>query len=134
MFKSQYLRSITRVSTPLLSKPPLTPLKRSTLLSTITPTRTRPFTLLLTPKRPSLTPSNTQTATLTPTALDIAPKPTLHPALANLQIRNGPRDTYDPSHRVRKRRHGFLARVKGGRKGHALLKRRRQKKRMTLSH
>lgn len=44
-----------------------------------------------------------------------------------------PRDTYNPSHRVRKRRHGFLSRVKT-RKGRAILTRRRLKGRQSLSH
>jgi len=55
------------------------------------------------------------------------------PALQSLQVRNGPRDTFDPSHRVRKRRAGFLAR-NGSRTGRAILKRRRLKGRKTLSH
>ncbi|KAL1302223.1 hypothetical protein AAFC00_002648 [Neodothiora populina] len=50
-----------------------------------------------------------------------------------LQSRGPKRDTFDPSHRVRKRRHGFLARLKS-RTGRNLLKRRRLKRRSTLSH
>lgn len=55
------------------------------------------------------------------------------PALQALQVRNGPRDTFDPSHRVRKRRAGFLTR-NGCRTGRAILKRRRLKGRKNLSH
>ncbi|KAF2239351.1 hypothetical protein EV356DRAFT_171107 [Viridothelium virens] len=46
---------------------------------------------------------------------------------------SGPRNTFNPSHFVRKRRHGFLSRLrtKNGRK---ILKRRRLKRRTTLSH
>jgi len=65
--------------------------------------------------------------------LDLLPRISNHPSLATIQVRNGPRDTYNPSHRVRKRRHGFLSRVKT-RKGTATLKRRRLKGRATLSH
>ena len=65
--------------------------------------------------------------------LDLLPKISVHPALAGTQVRNGPRDTYDPSHRVRKRRHGFLSRLRT-RNGRKLLKRRRAKGRTTLSH
>lgn len=65
--------------------------------------------------------------------LDLLPRISNHPSLASVQVRNGPRDTYNPSHRVRKRRHGFLARVRT-RKGTAILKRRRLKGRATLSH
>lgn len=65
--------------------------------------------------------------------LDLMPKISAHPALASMQIRCGPRDTYDPSHRIRKRRSGFLAR-KGSRTGRMILNRRRQKRRSTLSH
>ena len=51
----------------------------------------------------------------------------------SLQVRTAIRDTYNPSHRVRKRRHGFLSRLKT-RTGRKLLKRRRVKGRSTLSH
>ncbi|KAI9834836.1 MAG: hypothetical protein M1819_002744 [Sarea resinae] len=86
---------------------------------------TTPGTLL-----PSAFPSTTTSAT---TTLDLLPKPTSHPGLAAQQIRCGPRNTLDPSHRVRKRRHGFLARRKS-RTGMAILRRRRAKGRSTLSH
>jgi large subunit ribosomal protein L34 len=56
-----------------------------------------------------------------------------HPALRFLQVRNAPRNTFNPSHRVRKRRHGFLAR-KRSRGGRKILVRRRLKGRNTLSH
>ncbi|EMC91400.1 hypothetical protein BAUCODRAFT_80460, partial [Baudoinia panamericana UAMH 10762] len=50
-----------------------------------------------------------------------------------LQVRGAKRDTFNPSHRVRKRRHGFLARLRS-RTGRMVLKRRRAKGRNTLSH
>lgn len=65
--------------------------------------------------------------------LDLLPKISTHPALGTTQVRCGPRDTFSPSHFVRKRRHGFLSRVRT-RKGRATLQRRRSKKRSTLSH
>lgn len=63
----------------------------------------------------------------------LAPRISASPVLRALQVRNGPRDTYDPSHRVRKRRAGFLARNRS-RTGRAILKRRQLKGRKTLSH
>ncbi|MCJ1245161.1 hypothetical protein MMC30_002362 [Trapelia coarctata] len=65
--------------------------------------------------------------------LDIQTKISTHPALAGTQVRSGPRNTFDPSHRVRKRRAGFLAR-KRTRTGRSLLTRRKTKRRSTLSH
>ena len=65
--------------------------------------------------------------------LDIMPRISSHPALASIQVRNAPRRTFDPSHFVRKRRAGFLAR-KRSRTGRNILMRRRLKKRSTLSH
>lgn len=66
-------------------------------------------------------------------SLDLLPKISAHPSLASLQVRNGPRNTFNPSHRVRKRRHGFLSRLRT-RTGRMTLKRRRVKGRSTLSH
>ncbi len=119
---------------PVSSKPNLTiPTPHRTLL-------TRP------PLRPSigpLSPFSTPTPTTIPTNLtatttstthpDLLPKISTHPSLAGIQVRNGPRNTYDPSHFVRKRRHGFLAR-KRSRTGRAILLRRRAKRRGVLSH
>lgn len=99
---------------------------------------------LLAPRRPVL-PSSSLAATL-PTpgstgapaipsadALDLASKISSHPALGSIQIRCGPRDTYNPSHFVRKRRHGFLSRIRT-KKGRKLLMRRVKKGRWNLSH
>ena len=69
----------------------------------------------------------------TSSLIDILPKISTHPALASTQVRNGPRNTFDPSHRVRKRRSGFLARLRT-RKGRNTLTRRKVKGRSTLSH
>ncbi|KAI6708383.1 hypothetical protein JHW43_009099, partial [Diplocarpon mali] len=65
--------------------------------------------------------------------LDLLPNISTHPSVGAMQIRCGPRRTFDPSHFVRKRRHGFLSRIRT-RKGRALLKRRKAKGRTTLSH
>lgn len=103
----------------------------------------RTFTLLA-PRRPTtvpissrvtIEPSSTTVSTSisSATALDLLPKISTHPALASTQVRCGPRDTYSPSHFVRKRRHGFLSRIRT-RKGRATLQRRKTKKRTSLSH
>ncbi|KAF6227234.1 hypothetical protein HO133_008676 [Letharia lupina] len=78
-------------------------------------------------------PSSLPQSEPTQPALDLLPRISTHPSLASVQVRNGPRDTYNPSHRVRKRRAGFLARLKT-RKGRMVLKRRQLKGRCTLSH
>ncbi|KAF1950741.1 hypothetical protein CC80DRAFT_426232 [Byssothecium circinans] len=115
-----------------------------------TPQHSRPIPSIralsiLTPRRPILplssTPStqpppgstSTSTSTISPGALDLAAKISAHPALATTQIRCGPRDTYNPSHLVRKRRHGFLSRIRT-KKGRKLLMRRLKKGRWNLSH
>ncbi len=79
--------------------------------------------------------STTTTISALPTGppVDLLPKISFHPSLASIQVRNGPRDTFNPSHRVRKRRHGFLSRLRT-RTGRMMLKRRRLKGRSTLSH
>jgi large subunit ribosomal protein L34 len=98
---------------------------------------------LLAPRRPMLpsssastipTPGSTSAPAIPSTgALDLATKISAHPALGSIQIRCGPRDTYNPSHLVRKRRHGFLSRIRT-KKGRKLLMRRLKKGRWNLSH
>ncbi|KAL7270624.1 hypothetical protein RUND412_006667 [Rhizina undulata] len=83
-------------------------------------------------------PAGLSIPTTTPTSMTgitatIAPRISDHPALRALQVRNGPRNTFDPSHRVRKRRYGFLARRKT-RTGRMILMRRREKGRKSLTH
>jgi large subunit ribosomal protein L34 len=98
----------------------------------------------LAPRRPTIFPtlvkpplemisSVTSTGASSAAPLDLLPKISAHPALSSTQVRCGPRNTFSPSHFVRKRRHGFLSRVRT-RKGRATLQRRRAKKRSTLSH
>ncbi|RYP68136.1 hypothetical protein DL771_006878 [Monosporascus sp. 5C6A] len=84
--------------------------------------------------RVSLTPSAPAGAT-GPVAMDLVPKTaiTAHPALASVQIRCGPRPTMARSSRlIRKRRHGFLSRLRT-RNGRRTLQRRKDKKRSVLS-
>ncbi|TKA27740.1 hypothetical protein B0A50_04841 [Salinomyces thailandicus] len=83
----------------------------------------RPFALLTRPTRPTLPhTTNLETPALTT------------PSLLPLQLARGAkRDTFNPSHRVRKRRHGFLARLRT-RTGRKVLLRRKLKGRNTLSH
>ncbi|OAL49131.1 hypothetical protein IQ07DRAFT_681137 [Pyrenochaeta sp. DS3sAY3a] len=99
---------------------------------------------LLSPRRPILpctsspqalaAPGAAPTSLLpSPSTLDLAGKISAHPALGSMQIRCGPRDTYNPSHLVRKRRHGFLSRIRT-KKGRKLLMRRLKKGRWNLSH
>lgn len=100
------------------------PLSSITFLSTI-----RPSILRL---HAEVSPPPTRTSLPEP-QLDILPRISSHPSLASIQVRNGPRDTFNPSHRVRKRRHGFLSRLRT-RNGRKTLKRRKAKGRSTLSH
>ena len=120
---------------------------QSSSLWIFTPAKTpRTFTSLRGPSRPTIFPSSSvfrpslaisSPATATQSGvegtLDLLPKISTHPALGATQIRCGPRNTFSPSHFVRKRRHGFLSRIRT-RKGRATLARRRAKKRTTLSH
>lgn len=108
--------------------------------STDTKSRLRSISVL-SPRRPQLPWACGAIATVPPThaspvaaeAPDVLPKVSSHPALQGIQVRNGPRDTYKPTNLVRKRRHGFLSRIRT-RKGRAILKRRKAKGRGTLSH
>ncbi|KAF3032521.1 hypothetical protein E8E12_000959 [Didymella heteroderae] len=100
---------------------------------------------LLSARRPMLTPSSTPSTLAAPGApstalppsssetLDIVGRISASAAFAGTQIRCGPRDTYNPSHIVRKRRHGFLSRLRT-KKGRKLLMRRLVKGRVNLSH
>lgn len=125
----------TSISTRRYTFPPIhaqttTPLTVRRKFTTITPLRPT-----LSSFRPASSPilSSLPSAAAAEPAADLLPKISTHPGLAGIQVRCGPRDTYDPSHFVRKRRHGFLSRVKT-RKGRNLLTRRRVKQRKNLSH
>jgi large subunit ribosomal protein L34 len=93
--------------------------------------RSRTFSLL-SPRRPTLPSTPTSTLSLN-TTLELPTLPAASTTLTLLQARGPKRDTFDPSHRVRKRRSGFLARIRS-RNGRNLIKRRLLKKRSTLSH
>ena len=108
------------------SEPCLQTLRAFSILSTSRPSLLRRDELAPLPALSSHSGS-------TQPALDLLPRISTHPSLASIQVRNGPRDTYNPSHRVRKRRAGFLARFRT-RKGRMILKRRQLKGRSTLSH
>ncbi|KAI1376489.1 hypothetical protein F4677DRAFT_418689 [Hypoxylon crocopeplum] len=93
--------------------------------------------------RPSNSPSSGLLTSFTPTPssstgiLDLIPKTaiTSHPALGSCaaQMRCGPRPTMARSSRlIRKRRHGFLSRIRT-RNGRKILQRRKNKKRRVLS-
>jgi len=92
----------------------------------------RPLSILSQlPSRPTATPSSTAVRAI---AADIPTTPFVQlPSLTLLQVRGAKRDTYDPSHRVRKRRHGFLSRLRS-KNGRNTLKRRKLRGRNTLSH
>jgi large subunit ribosomal protein L34 len=91
----------------------------------------RTFSLLAS-RRPTLPSTPTSTLSLN-TTLELPTLPAASTTLTLLQARGPKRDTFDPSHRVRKRRSGFLARIRS-RNGRNLIKRRLLKKRSTLSH
>ncbi|KAH0411311.1 hypothetical protein KCU90_g18928, partial [Aureobasidium melanogenum] len=95
------------------------------------PAQSRTFSLL-SARRPTLPSTPTSTLSLN-TTLELPTLPAASTTLTLLQARGPKRDTYDPSHRVRKRRSGFLARIRS-RNGRNLIKRRLLKKRTTLSH
>ncbi|KAL2068708.1 hypothetical protein VTL71DRAFT_15046 [Oculimacula yallundae] len=101
----------------------------------------RTFTSLRGPSRPSILQSS---LAMRPSPTSSTPSAALaqNGVLSNISaprafsttsVMGAPRDTFDPSHFVRKRRHGFLSRSRT-RKGRATLKRRLAKKRSTLSH
>ncbi|OBT93993.1 hypothetical protein VE01_07125 [Pseudogymnoascus verrucosus] len=128
----------------------LKPVMQAKAVKSVAPQASRTFSIL-TPLRPSLQPralaraptsvsssaaidtTTTTTSASSSEILDLLPKISTHPSLAGIQVRCGPRNTFSPSHFVRKRRHGFLSRVRT-RKGRATLQRRKSKNRSTLSH
>ncbi|KAF4471908.1 ribosomal L34 mitochondrial [Fusarium albosuccineum] len=121
--------SITRLVRPVLTKP----LAQSP----------RTFTTLV-PLRPSLTPSTgairrtVLPSSFTPStaaSADLVPASAIsaHPALGDLQIRCGPRNTMNGHTRlIQKRRHGFLYRTRS-RTGRKILWRRKVKGRKNIA-
>ena len=108
-------------------------------LRELTPPLRRPLSVLssLPSTRPTLSAARTiassPIADNTPTSSLAQSQPTFSPLALLQQVRGAKRDTFNPSHVVRKRRHGFLARLRT-RTGRMVLKRRKAKKRNTLSH
>ncbi|KAF2671334.1 hypothetical protein BT63DRAFT_477836 [Microthyrium microscopicum] len=96
-----------------------------------TPCYTRQFSLLQ-PKRPQITSITTNIESPLSTNPSIAPVSS-NPALLALQVRNHRRATFKPSHYTRKRRHGFLSRLRT-RAGRKILALRRAKGCRFLSH
>ncbi|KAK2805463.1 hypothetical protein FQN51_000289 [Onygenales sp. PD_10] len=76
----------------------------------------------------TITAQSTPTTTIAATALSLT---STRPFSASAAL-GGPRDTYRPSRRVQKRRHGYLARLKS-QSGRKILARRRAKGRKYLS-
>lgn len=118
----RYSRSLSRISHQLMSCRTFTSL-----------TQRRPTALPSCRPPLAISPSTVSTSAVADAPLDLLPKISTHPALSATQVRCGPRNTFNPSHFVRKRRHGFLSRIRT-RKGRATLQRRRAKRRSTLSH
>lgn len=91
----------------------------------------------LLPESATLRPSPGSTTSLATASssgiLSLLPNLSTARSFSSTPALGAPRDTFDPSHFVRKRRHGFLSRIRT-RKGRALLKRRKAKRRSTLSH
>ncbi|KAJ6277039.1 ribosomal protein L34-domain-containing protein, partial [Bipolaris maydis] len=114
----------------------------SLLCSLSTPSQARQISLL-SPRRPlvpatysppsTLAPPGSSSSFANPETLDLVGRISAHPALGSTQIRCGPRDTYNPSHLVRKRRHGFLSRLRT-KKGRKMIMRRLKKGRWNISH
>lgn len=91
-------------------------------LSTLSPIQPRP-----TLRSPLQSRATTLPGQISPTLPSASPYPSA------LQVRTAKRDTFNPHHRIRKRRHGYLSRIRT-RNGRRTLLRRRMKGRLTLSH
>ncbi|TVY50271.1 50S ribosomal protein L34 [Lachnellula cervina] len=114
------------LKTPFSTTPNRTFTSLPSLRPTISPSSLRPSPTSTTTTTASI-PTDPDAAAILPTSIST------HPSMAATQIRCAGRNTFSPSHFVRKRRHGFLARLKS-RTGRMILKRRRAKKRSSLSH
>jgi large subunit ribosomal protein L34 len=99
------------------------------------PSKSRPLSsLIVSPRRPCLPRpiSMLETPCTSPQAISLQMAPS--PMCSAIQVRGGRRRaTLDPSHLVRKRRHGFLARNRS-KSGRKVLLRRRLKHRKSLTH
>lgn len=117
----QFPRLANRISVPLLYPSP-----RSSIATSI-----QPITTAFSPILSRLTPSLLSGAFHRPTISTAYVPGTVLGALA--QARHSHGDEYQPSQRIRKRRHGFLARMRS-RSGRKVLARRRFKRRRSLTH
>ncbi|KAL3472187.1 ribosomal protein L34-domain-containing protein [Aspergillus californicus] len=113
-----------------------TPSTTSTFTLLSRTSQLRPFSLATaTPTRPTLTlpqqPPSLLSTAITATAQSTQASPFTRSFSASASL-DGPRSTYNPSRRVQKRRHGFLARVKS-KGGQKIIARRRAKGRKNLS-
>ncbi|KAL2838161.1 ribosomal protein L34-domain-containing protein [Aspergillus pseudodeflectus] len=123
---------------PYTLRPATSSITKQTPVLCALPSQVRPFSFAAAPTstiRPTLPSTSTQSTTTA--SLSVLSQ---LPNIGAQQIRSfsasaslaGKRDTYNPSRRVQKRRHGFLARVKT-RTGRAIIARRRAKGRKNLS-
>lgn len=100
------------------------------IVSTISRNKHRPS--ILTPVRPTLTPTPQSPLGLPPTILTNPPSSSTR-TFSTTSALFAPRNTYNNHHIKRKRKHGFLSRIKT-RTGRMILKRRRAKGRINLAH
>ncbi|PLB34413.1 mitochondrial 54S ribosomal protein bL34m [Aspergillus candidus] len=125
---------------PSAFKAPAAPIARFQIPRAIQPTPLRTLSTIHTPQQSVLSAIRRPSAFTSPSpSSSLSPSLPLSPSLA-LQTRSfsastslaGKRATYNPSRRVQKRRHGFLARLRS-RGGRLIIQRRRAKGRKSLS-
>ncbi|KAF3919316.1 hypothetical protein ABW21_db0201571 [Orbilia brochopaga] len=123
------------MSLAVLRRPAVACLRNAYTCSRIQSTSRRCFTSLLTAPlpRPSLRPPHHLLPPPTLPSTTSTPFPSIPSVGTTLQVRGHKRKTYNPSHRVRKRRFGFLARLRS-KTGRRILKRRLLKGRKMLTH
>ncbi|KAK8180245.1 ribosomal protein L34-domain-containing protein [Phyllosticta capitalensis] len=123
--------AIAQLSAVSASRPSISAIQQARSISILSLRRPQILSASATSSIPLPTP--TSAAVAAPETPDVLPKLSNHPAMLATQIRCGPRDTYNPSNLKRKRKHGFLSRIRT-RKGRALLARRKSKGRTNMSH
>ncbi|KAG7571065.1 hypothetical protein FFLO_01029 [Filobasidium floriforme] len=123
-------RTIASSSTSSIISVRTTPTSTSTIPSFITPSRLITFR---SPTTTSLLSSKSHTSSHTPSPSLSLLSSSPSPLLQQLRFKAYGAE-YQPSQRKRKRKHGFLARLRGGRLGLGMLTRRRKVGRRFLSH